>query len=306
LAIAAWQQLIAEFRTYLVGERNYSPRTAREYDRDIRLWYQFIEEHLKTESRQSLLEFLAYTNWKPARRNRFLASLRAYYRWLRRIKGLGISDPTLDIDGARLPQTLPRILTPEEVGRLAEAARQVFEDEGVYYELMVRFLYGTGLRISELLNLKIADILFKGREPVAIRVLGKGGKERVVPLSPAAKKALVRWLYIRGRSPGYLWTRTLAKRRDLRGTVPSVRTVERALKRIAREADIDPDRVHPHVLRHAYASALAERGADPLLLAELLGHKSPRTTALYVHMSGKRLAEAVSVLPEPEPNRKEE
>ncbi|MFN3369619.1 MAG: tyrosine-type recombinase/integrase, partial [Thermus sp.] len=162
------------------------------------------------------------------------------------------------------------------------------------------FLYGTGLRLSEALALTYADLTYQDGVPHAIRVQGKGGKERVVVLSPTAQRALHQWLKHRNleghpTSP-YIWSHTSGPNR---GKPFSARAVEAMVKRVARRAGLkDWQRITPHKLRHSYASALVEAGRGIDEVKELLGHSSISTTQVYVHVSRKRLEEAARALPD--------
>jgi integrase/recombinase XerD len=301
-------ELFARFRRYLEMEEGRSPRTAREYLMDASLFSRWFRERHGRPPRweevgsQHVRAFLASREVSPHRVGRVLASLRKLFRYLSEVEGLPIlKDPTEGVKRPKLPKRLPVYLTPPEVARLLEAAYKNRSPKvGLRDWALLAFLYGTGLRLSEALGLTYADITYQDGIPHAIRVQGKGGKERVVVLSPTAQRALHQWLKHRNleghpTSP-YIWSHTSGRHR---GQPFSPRTVEAMVKRVAKRAGLrDWHRVTPHKLRHSYASALVEAGRGIDEVKELLGHSSISTTQVYVHVSRKRLEEAARALPD--------
>ena len=176
-------------------------------------------------------------------------------------------------------------------GNFAKAFRE--EKEAALLEALARFLYGTGLRISEALSLKGRNVVLEGGSPVAVRVVGKGNKERLVPLSKTAREVLEAL----GRLQGNVNIFTFSQGRR-KGHVPSARWVEAKFREAALRAGLDPRRFTPHKLRHAYATLLVERGVELDAVKDLLGHESIATTQIYLHASRERLREAASRLPE--------
>ena len=301
-------ELFARFRRYLEMEEGRSPRTAREYLMDASLFSRWFRERHGRPPRweevgsQHIRAFLASREVSPQRVGRVLASLRKLFRYLAEVEGLPIlKDPTEGVRRPKLPRRLPVYLTPPEVARLLEAAyRNRSPKVGLRDWALLAFLYGTGLRLSEALGLTYADLTYQDGVPHALRVRGKGDKERVVVLSPTAQRALHQWLKHRNleghpTSP-YIWSHTSGRHR---GQPFSPRTVEAMVKRVARRAGLkDWQRITPHKLRHSYASALVEAGRGIDEVKELLGHSSISTTQVYVHVSRKRLEEAARALPD--------
>ena len=211
------------------------------------------------------------------------SALRQFYRFLLS-DGAREDDPTLLLDAPRLPSVLPKYLSEEEVDRLLAAAAARPPPAGLLVRAGLELLYATGLRVSELLALPRRAL---AGDAVALLVRGKGGRERIVPLSDAAREAasaLVAaspdrgsWLFP-GRNPRRPMTR---------------QGFALLLKHIALDAGLDPARVSPHVLRHSFASHLLARGADLRSLQLLLGHADISTTQIYTHVLAERLQRLV-------------
>lgn len=218
----------------------------------------------------------------PRTAARRLSALRQFHRFLLR-EGIRTDDPTTLLDAPRLPQALPKYLTEAEVDALLAAARDRVGRTGPVALAALEMLYATGMRISELLALPRSALT---ADTELLLIKGKGGRERLVPLSEAAKtaaRALVtrqgaeRWLFP-GRDPRRALTR---------------QAFFLLLKQVALAAGLDPARVSPHVLRHSFASHLLARGADLRSLQLLLGHADIATTQIYTHVLAERLQRLV-------------
>jgi integrase/recombinase XerD len=193
-------------------------------------------------------------------------------------------DPTHQLDTPRLPKTLPKFLREQEVDALLEAATRKPGRPGILGRAALEMLYATGMRVSELLSLQRSAV---GARADAMIIKGKGGRERMVPLSTAARQAAAallaateaksRWLFP-GRNPKQPLTR---------------QAFFLLLKQIALEAGLDPERVSPHVLRHSFASHMLARGADLRSLQMLLGHADIATVQIYTHIQTERLRKVV-------------
>ncbi len=207
---------------------------------------------------------------------RRLSALRHFHRFLLR-EGIRADDPTELLDRPRLPQTLPKYLSEAEVDALLAAAAALPPRRAAVMRAALEILYSTGLRVSELLGLP-RDAL--AGDAALLLVRGKGGKDRIVPLSAAARAAAAPLLAGKGRFlfPGR--ARTQPMTRQGFGLV---------LKEVALAAGIDPARVSPHVLRHSFASHMLARGADLRSLQLLLGHSDIATTQIYTHVLAERL-----------------
>ena len=286
----------AAFARFLAAERNLSAHTQRGYLSDVRQFQHFLGDAASgaAATPEHVRDFLAELHGKrhPATLGRKLAALRCFFRFAVR-SGWRQSDPTEGIPAPRAPKRLPRPLAVDDCVALAETTPTVEPETPRESErdardrALVELLYGAGLRVSELAALDVADV---DTERGDVRVLGKGGKERIVPLPQEARRALARYLAMRvaGAAPASpLFTSLRAPKRATR---LGVRDVRRVLQRLARRAGLR-DRVHPHRLRHSYATHLLDMGADLREIQELLGHASLSTTEKYTAVSMERLAE---------------
>ena len=292
------EELLRDYARYLRLEKGHTERGVRRYLQDLAYWKAFLEERGLREDQEAVRRFLSEKAFSPKRTQGFLAALRGYYRWLKEVRGLEVEDPTEGVARPRAGRRLPLYPTPEEVGRFIRGAEG--EKEEALLKALVLFLYGTGLRISEALSLKISNLLWEGDRPVALRVLGKRDKERLVPLSPVAEEALRAWLPLRGKVQGPVFALLHDYPRAKRGKAPSAAYVEARFRAMALRVGLDPKRFTPHKLRHAYATALVEAGVDLAAVKDLLGHETLATTGIYVHASRERLRRAVASLPRPE------
>lgn len=285
-------EAIRGFGAWLRAERNLSPHTRRAYLADVREFAAFVGDAATPDGITSdqVFGFLAerHRRLHPSTLGRKLAALRSLYRWLAR-EGACAADPTAGIPTPRVPRRLPRPLAVEDCAALAEAPPAADAARERRDRALVELLYGAGLRVGELVALDVRDVDLRRGE---VRVWGKGRKERVVPLPAQARAALGDWIAGRER-PGILAEPlfTSLSRRG-RGAPRRLgeRDVRRALAARACAARI-ADRVHPHRLRHSYATHLLDMGADLRSIQELLGHASLATTQKYTAVSTDRLLE---------------
>ena len=220
---------------------------------------------------------------------RRLSAIRQFYRFLL-TDGVRADDPTGGLDTPRLGRPLPKLLSEDEVARLIATAQVWPDEEGVRLRCMLELLYATGLRISELVTLPLAAAQ---RDPRFMLVRGKGGKERVVPLSAPSRQALVDYLACRKAFlPEGATSRFLFPSRGREGHLTRQRCGQ-LLKELALGANIDPARLSPHVLRHAFATHLLDHGADLRSVQQMLGHADIATTQIYTHVQSERLRRLV-------------
>ena len=273
---------VAGFVALLAARR--APRTVDAYRRDLAA----LADHLgkspadaTTEEIESWLADLRARGQAPSSIARRTAAARAFYRHLV-LLGLRVDNPASEIELPRRRARLPRTLSPAEVERLIGAANGT-TPRSLRDRALVELLYGAGLRVSEAVGLERGGVDLDNR---LVRCVGKGDKERIVPLGREAADALRRYLS-RGRP--YLDRR---HRPDLflnaQGGALTRAGAFLILRRLAEKAGLDPKRVHPHILRHSFATHLLEGGADLRSVQEMLGHADLATTELYTHVSDRR------------------
>jgi integrase/recombinase XerD len=214
---------------------------------------------------------------------RRLSALRQFHRFLLR-EGVRADDPTSLLDAPRLPSTLPKYLTEQEVDALLAAAGSLPGRRGAMARAAVEILYATGLRVSELLALPRSAL---AGDASVLLIRGKGGKERIVPLSDAAREAAAALVAF-----DYSASRHLFPGRDKRRTLTR-QAFFLLLKHVGLQAGLDPVRISPHVLRHSFASHMLAHGADLRSLQLLLGHADIATTQIYTHVLAERLQRLV-------------
>jgi integrase/recombinase XerD len=270
-------------------ERGASLNTLAAYEADLLDYAASLKARRRTPAEASpedvrrYLERLAAAGLAPSTRARRLSALRQFHRFLF-AEGYAAQDPTARQKGPKARRPLPRVLAEGEAGALADAAAAVEGAEGVRLACLVELLYGGGLRISELVGLPLSALDLKAK---MLRIRGKGGKERLVPLPPRALAALK--AHLRTLPKG---ARRLYPSRGAQGHLTRQRAGQ-LLKALALKAGIDPERLSPHVLRHAYASHLLAHGADLRSVQSLLGHADIATTEIYTHVEAERLKQAV-------------
>jgi integrase/recombinase XerD len=220
---------------------------------------------------------------------RRLSVMRQFFRFVL-AERLREDDPASALDSPRLGRSLPKVLSRVEVDRLIEAAQAKDGEDGGRMETLLEILYGTGLRVSELVTLPLAAA---ERDPTMLVVRGKGDKDRLVPLSDPARAAIAKWLHVRAAALAEGETsRYLFPSRGRTGHLTRQRFAQ-LLKESALAAGIDPARVSPHVLRHAFASHLLEAGADLRSVQLMLGHADIATTQIYTHVIPEKLRSLV-------------
>ena len=218
------------------------------------------------------------------------AAIRQFYRFVLG-EGWRADDPSRRVEAPRQGRPLPKILTRQEVEALIAAASARDGDQGARLACLIELTYASGLRVSELVALPLAAL---ARDPAYLIVKGKGGKERLAPLGEAARAAVRAWLPLRRAflPKGVRESPWLFPSRGRTGRL-TPRRFAQLLEEAAADAGIDPAKVSPHVLRHAFATHLLEGGADLRVVQTLLGHSDIATTQIYTHVAGDRLREVV-------------
>ena len=282
------------FLEMLGGERAAAENTRAAYLHDLGTLAAFVAsrgESLETAGADDLRAYLAWLagqQLSPRTVARRLSAFRQFYRFLFS-EGVRTDDPTEPLDGPHQGRSLPKVLSEAEVDALLAAARRRGGVEGVRLTAMLELLYATGLRVSELVALPAHAVR---RDPRMLVVRGKGGRERMVPLSEPARRAVADWLPVRagwlgGRTNRYLFP---ARQGDQHLTRAAF---AQQLKKLAGEAAVDPAKVSPHTLRHAFATHLLEHGADLRSVQQMLGHADISTTQIYTHVLDARLKSLV-------------
>jgi integrase/recombinase XerD len=283
------------FLEMLAVERGASRHTLSAYARDLADAAAFVLTRGRTleaatsDDLRAWLAALDGEGLKGATIARKLSALRQYCRFLY-LEQVRPDDPSLHLDRPRPERRLPRYLSEAEVNRLITAAQARQGADGLRLLALLELLYATGLRISELVGLPMAALAADRR---SLRVRGKGDKERLVPIGGPAQGALANWLAHRaGLELTPLRRRWLFPSRSRQGHLTRQR-VAQLLRDLAIEAGIDPLRLSPHVLRHAFASHLLANGADLRTVQAMLGHADIATTQIYTHLQPGRLQEVV-------------
>ena len=289
---------IARFLETIAAERGAARNTLAAYARDLghaRDWLidQGADFDTATEAQlEAYIVACAQDGLSPATRARRLSALKQLYRFAFE-EGLRTENPAAQITGPGRAKRLPKTLSMEEVDALLEAAAQSGRNaqERARNTCLMQVLYATGMRVSELVSLPMAAA--RG-DPRMLLIAGKGGKERMVPLSPPARAALADWLALRdagdaaARAEGRAPSPYLFASRGAAGHLTR-HAFYQLIKTFARDAGVSPAKVTPHTLRHAFATHLLENGADLRAIQTLLGHADLATTEIYTHVLEARL-----------------
>lgn len=282
---------IKDFLHFLLVEKGLAQNTIVSYERDLKSYVNYLKKNEKITNFQDvqrihIIRFLnsLKTQGKSSRTlARHVASLRALHQFLLRDK-VTDHDPSVHIETPKQDKTLPQVLNVEEVTRLLETPK-VDNHFGLRDKAMLEVLYATGIRISELVGLDIGDIHI---EMGFVRCVGKGNKERIIPIGSAALQAVQKYL-LEGRpklvSRKYKDNALFLNHHGRRMTRQGFWKI---LKRIAAEAGINKN-LTPHTLRHSFATHLLENGADLRAVQEMLGHADISTTQIYTHVTKTRL-----------------
>ena len=284
------------FLEMMSAERGASLNTVESYRRDLVRFQAFIQsrgrdaDDVSADIIRAYLKELSSKGMAASTSARHLSTLRQFFQFLYGER-LCDSDPTHAIDSPRQKKPLPKYLSEEEVERLLAQARLHEGAEGLRLVALLEILYATGLRVSELVSLKLSSL---ARDGSVLIVRGKGGKERMVPLGEPARDAIEAYLPRRGR---FCPSSTAGKAKESPWMFPSrgkAGYLTRArfgqlLKALAVESGIEPMKVSPHVLRHSFASHLLAHGADLRALQQMLGHADIATTQIYTHVLDERL-----------------
>ena len=276
-----------EFKQYLLLEKKYSSNTSNSYIEymDTFIKYFKTKKSLKEINKKDIDDYITYLNsyLKDKSLSRHISSLKTFYKFLMLDGYLNIN-PTSHLVNPKISKSLPQTLTEEEVNKLLDV--NLTDDYSYRNKAMLELMYSSGLRVSELINLKVTDI---DKSMALVRVYGKGRKERIIPLGDYAIDALDKYLnYHRAnllkKGPNdYLFLNS-------RGNNMTRQAFFKIIKKQAFLAGIKKE-ISPHTLRHSFASHLLAHGADLRTIGELLGHADVSSTQIYTHITNEKLKE---------------
>ena len=278
---------LKSYRYYLRVERKMSPNTVASYCSDVALFLNNSEEDVRSVGSDAIAAFLAEKAEEVSKRSqsRRLSALRSFFDYLI-MEGERADNPCDAVDHPKLGRYLPEVLSVEEVTSIIEGV-DTSTWQGVRDRAILEFLYGCGLRVSELCSLKISNVYCTEN---FIRVVGKGDKERLVPVGGAAAAAFEAWLAVRPEAAAPAFDDFAFLNRF--GKPLSRVSVFNMVKKAALDAGITRE-ISPHTFRHSFATHLIENGADLRVVQEMLGHESILTTEIYTHIDASTWQAAV-------------
>lgn len=273
-------RLINDFKNYLELERNYSNNTSLSYVKDVTLFSDFIKKDLLLVDKKDIEKYIRSLNKSSKTISHVISSLKSFYNYYMRMGNIK-SNPTDEIDRPKIEKKIPEFLTLEEVSNLLNF--EVNNEFEARNKAILELLYSSGLRISELTSLELSNI---DLDECLVRVMGKGSKERIVPLGDYAIDALKEYIYfyrpmLNKNNSSYVFLNN-------RGGVLSRQFIFKVIKEECIKKGIRKN-VSPHTLRHTFATHLLKNGADLRIIQELLGHENLSTTQIYTHLTNDKL-----------------
>lgn len=274
------ERLINDFKNYLELERNYSNNTSLSYVKDVTLFSDFIKKDLLLVDKKDIEKYIRSLNKSSKTISHMISSLKSFYNYYMRMGNIK-SNPTDEIDRPKIEKKIPEFLTLEEVSSLLNfKVNNEFEARN---KAILELLYSSGLRISELTSLELSNI---DLDECLVRVMGKGSKERIVPLGDYAIDALKEYIYfyrpiLNKNNSSYVFLNN-------RGGILSRQFIFKVIKEECIKKGIRKN-VSPHTLRHTFATHLLKNGADLRIIQELLGHENLSTTQIYTHLTNDKL-----------------
>lgn len=284
-----FKNYIEDFLDYLLIDKKYSPNTIESYARDLEKYYQFQKQReikmnqIKKEHIKEYLKYLKESKMSDKSISRNISSIRTFYKFLL-MERVITKSPIELIELPKIKKTLPTVLSTEEVSRLLDIT--ITDAYSARNKAMLELMYATGLRVSELIALKKQDINF---EDAVLKTMGKGSKERILPIGDYALDALRIYLdgyrdeLMKKKVTDYLFLNN-------HGTPITRQGFFKIIKKLAKEKNITTP-FSPHTLRHSFATHLLDCGADLRSIQELLGHSDISTTQIYTHVSNDLLKE---------------
>ena len=287
---------VEQFLEMLIAERGASSNTCTSYLNDISNFDKFLsgaETTLEDATTDDIRRYLRHRSEVGANNptiSRNLSVLRQFFKFLQS-ENVRLDNPALNVDGPKVSRTLPKVISEDDVEALLKAAHKLRTAEGIRLTCLLEIAYASGLRVTELVSLP-TDALNHTSETLLIS--GKGGKERLVPLTFSAMNAIVAYERVRiDFLKGNNTSKFLFPSRSKQGYLTR-RRLGQLLKELAIQAGLDPTIISPHILRHAFASHLLNRGADLRSLQKMLGHSDISTTQIYTHVQKERLHAVIS------------
>jgi len=288
---------IRTFTTSLIVEKNMSLNTANSYKNDLIVFSGFLQANklnplgVNTNYIKTFIEEQRVKDFSDNTISRRLSTLRQFYKYLVN-EGKIIESPCKKIQNFRKITLLPRVLSQNDINKLLKCAGKVGKNslDKAKNKALLEMLYGSGLRVSELVSLKKSS--FYGN-PELILIKGKGRKERVVPISRRAKFSIKKYLKLMGESESNIYQNDFLFPSKSKNGFLNREKFFLIIKEIAFHAGLDAKQISPHKIRHAFASHLLENGADLRVIQTLLGHKNLTTTEIYTHILDKNLKETV-------------
>lgn len=272
---------INDFLLYLEMDLNYSKNTINTYQNNLSILSNNINKDLLKLNSKDIEHFISSLNLESSSISNYLSSFKTFYNYYIKI-GMLKENPVLLIDSPKLKKHLPTYLTIDEIDKLLNI--EIKDAFSARNKSLLELLYATGLRISELVNLEFKNI---DLNDCIVRIMGKGSKERIVPINDTAIKYLkiyvkdYRHCLVKKEQNNYVYLNNHGKKMTRQG-------VFKMLKKRALESNIKKD-VSPHTLRHSIATHMLENGADLRIIQEFLGHESISTTQIYTHLSNQKL-----------------
>ena len=287
---------ISNFLEAQAAELGAARNTQEAYGRDLKDFLSFLESRgagFATADRAMVEDYLVQCEaigLATATKARRLSSIKQLYRFAFE-EDLRKDDPAIQVRGPRKDKRLPKSLSLQEVEQLLQTAHTMPKQRADKMRLtcLMDLLYATGMRVTELVSLPVAAV--RGN-PDMILVRGKGGKERMVPLSPSARDAVILWLSLRDQDEAHTKSAFLFPSRGKQGHLTRIWFFQQ-IKKLALMAGVNAEKVTPHSLRHAFATHLLAGGADLRSIQTLLGHADIATTEIYTHIQYERLRELV-------------
>lgn len=278
------KKYIDDFIMYLKIERKLSENTLNSYEEDLMLFNEFIKKDLLKLKQKDFVDYLTKNNFKPTSKNRKISAFRSFYKYLE-INELINENPTENLNNLKTNKKLPKYLTEEEINKLLNFKCNTKYD--YRNKAMIELMYATGMRVSELCDLKVSDVDLHNS---LLRCITKGNKERIMPFGEIANIYLelyinnYRDLFLKKKKSEYLFLNNKGSKITRQGFYIN-------LEQIKKVTGIKKD-LNPHMIRHSFATHLLMHGADLRSVQELLGHEDIKTTQIYTHLSNKYLKES--------------